>query len=53
MIEISNETKQFIKEKLKPLLKRNDIEGTVRECNKQPTHIKNEAIDEYLENNIR
>ena len=44
MIEISNETKQFIKGKLKPLLKRNDIEGVVRECNKQPTNIKNEAI---------
>lgn len=52
MIEISNETKQFIKEKLKPLLKRNDIEGTVRECNKQPTHIKNEAIAFMLDAGI-
>ena len=52
MIGISNETKQFIKEKLKPLLKRNDIEGTVRECNKQPTHIKNEAIAFMLDAGI-
>ena len=52
MIEISNETKQFIKEKLKPLLKRNDVEGTVRECNKQPTNIKNEAIAFMLDAGI-
>ena len=52
MIEISNETKQFIKEKLKLILKRNDIEGVVRECNKQPTHIKNEAIAFMLDAGI-
>lgn len=52
MIEISNETKQFIKEKLKLILKRNDIEGVVRECNKQPTNIKNEAIAFMLDAGI-